>query len=220
MSQLSMGLSNLLSQYRARIYSRGQKIDSNQFRFNNQESINNQETIKSVTIFPKEAVIVNLGEKIMDNAVENSTYNNKGVSHQKPPAESPQPPFAPKIRNIIYPENKTNNLEQPIVEKTVSTEIPDFNKFKQSKFEEFKVAWGSKTGSDTYNASYDFDANGKIDMVDYLQFGKEFNSAFEGFKHAWGTTSEQAGFVNQFDYDSDGVIDMADYLQFGKNWLA
>jgi len=222
MIQQSMGLSKLLSQFMVRINSRVQRIDSNQFRLKNQEMINPEKPLQ------KDAVTVTLGEKTISNATENITYDNKAAyqnrntvrQDQKNLSPASQEPFMHKAGEMNQHRNRHSAVEEPVAEPPASTETPDFNEFKQSKFEEFKAAWGSKAGSDTYNESYDFDANGVIDMVDYLQFGQEFNSAFEGFKQAWRTSSEQADFASQFDYDDNGVIDMEDYLNFGKNWLA
>ncbi|MCD4736115.1 MAG: hypothetical protein K8R53_08740 [Bacteroidales bacterium] len=231
MIQKSRQLSNLLSLFTERINSKGQGINSNQFR------IQKEGIFKPAKTFSNEAVTVELGKKNKYHAAEMVTYNNKAAYQKKnkveqdkkePPVVS-DAPVRSKAEKTNSPEIKANAVDQAITkktapqavaEKTVPAELPDFNALKQSQFKELQAAWGSKAGSDNYNESYDFNDDGVIDMVDYLQFGKEFNSAFEGLKQTWGTRSGEDAYANRFDYDNNGVIDMKDYLQFGKDWLA
>jgi len=96
----------------------------------------------------------------------------------------------------------------------------DFKTVQQMNFSEFRAAWGAKDGEANYNASYDFDNSGGIDMVDWLAFGKDLQNSFEEFKQAWGTKAGDDNYDSRYDYDNNGVIDMADWLSFGKNWVA
>lgn len=232
MIQDSMRLSDWLSRFMTRVNSRNQETSSNRLR------TSKQEMVTPVKHFSGQAAIVTLGGEPTDKKTEIVTYDNKAAYHKKnnvaqdkkePPTSSIEPSVMSQTEKSVFRKTRPNTLEQSTVEKippkTVAekilpTELPDFKGVQQSQFKEFQSAWGAKAGSDNFNESYDFDGNGAIDMVDYLQFGKEFNSAFEGFKQSWGTRSEDAEFASQFDYDSNGVIDMVDYLNFGKNWLA
>ena len=126
------------------------------------------------------------------------------------------------------PKTTTTNLNAPkeTPEKTHPMEDPqpkeqlDFKGFQQMNFKEFMAAWGAKDGEAGYNATYDSDSNGVIDMVDWLAFGREMQNSFEQFKLAYGATATDGNYNDAYDYDKNGVVDMVDWLAFGKNWIA
>ena len=142
--------------------------------------------------------------------------------------------MGPKVYSCVSrygrscPKTTTTNLNAPkeAPEKTQSMEARqpkeplDFKGFQQKNFEEFKAAWGAKDGEADYNATYDSDGNGVIDMVDWLAFGKEMQNSFEQFKLAYGSKTADDNYNDAYDYDKNGVIDMVDWLAFGKNWIA
>ncbi len=96
----------------------------------------------------------------------------------------------------------------------------DLSEIKQASFEGFKKCYGAKDGDTNYNTRYDYDNNGVIDMVDWLEFGKEMQKSFQQFKSAFGSHAGLGNYISKYDYDGNGVIDMVDWLEFGKNWTA
>jgi hypothetical protein len=109
---------------------------------------------------------------------------------------------------------------EPVGKAAQTTEQLDFQEFEQISFKAFKAAWGTKDGEANFNAAYDFDNNGIIDMLDYLEFGKALQASFKEFKQAWGSAATEATYDSHYDYNKDGIIDMLDWLAFGKNWVA
>jgi hypothetical protein len=157
-----------------------------------------------------DALAVELGKDNKKERIQTRTY--------EPGSRSLRSHLKPTIANLKA-QKETARANEPM-ELPPTNEQLDFKEFQQMNFREFRAAWGARKGEANYNALYDFDNNGVIDMVDYLAFGKKLQSSFNEFNQAYGSRTEDGNFDSRYDYDSNGLIDMKDYLAFGKNWIA
>lgn len=119
---------------------------------------------------------------------------SSGLAHEKRKVDSKQ---------MVRPERDLN-----------------FDEIEQANFKAFKKCFGTKKGDTKYDARYDYDKNGVIDMVDWLGFGEELQKSCKEFKSAYGSCEGKSNYASKYDYDGNGVIDMLDWLEFGKNWTA
>lgn len=201
-------IGNLLAQYRMERFGRGFRI-ANPYNAN-AKSVAQRQPLNNA------AVKVELGEDNQKDLLKVKPHHTNIGPLERSPKKHPV--TTNPTTDMDVQKESSQNPESMAPSQT--KEALDFKEIQQLKFQELKAAWGTKEGENNYNASYDLDKNGVIDMVDYLAFGKELQKTFEEFKLAWGTRSGEDSFDGRYDYDSNGVIDMKDWLVFGENWVA
>ena len=113
--------------------------------------------------------------------------------------------------------NKTGKVSQNLNE---SGENLDLSEIQKASIKDFTKCWGAKNGNASYEDRYDYDNNGVIDMVDWLNFGKELQASSQEFKAAYGSETGAESYNATYDSDGNGKIDMVDWLSFGKKWTA
>jgi hypothetical protein len=112
--------------------------------------------------------------------------------------------------------DKSGSLSEPVnIREQLNTK-----EIQRSTFEGLKAAWGSKEGDENYNASYDFDANGVINIQDWPHFLEKLQSSFQEFKQAFGSNTGETAFNVNYDYNRDGTVNIQDWPHFLKQWTA
>jgi len=160
------------------------------------------------------AVIVEVAKDNPDRFEETETYRPFPVEHVQAQTK--------------HENTKTTNSEalNDVQETIQSAEAfhkldeLDIKTIRHKRFLEFGAAWGTQEGQANYDASYDLDENGVIDIKDWFAFETDFANSFKKFGAAWGTQEGQSNYDASYDFDQNGSIDMKDWFAFCKSWFA
>jgi hypothetical protein len=129
----------------------------------------------------------------------------------------------PKARIAPKTTDSGSREETPQTSRLEASSRPeaqlDLKEIQQLTFKALKAAWGARDGEANYDASYDFDKNGVINMFDWIGFSKELASSFEAFKQAYGSKVGEGSYRSTYDYDDDGAINMFDWIAFRNQWV-
>lgn len=109
------------------------------------------------------------------------------------------------------------------------------------KFAEFRQAFGSELGDEDYKASFDYNKDGSINLLDFTEFRQEYakyskydfdqdqngevtkaeiKEAFDEFKKSLGASQNDENYNIAFDHNNDGVIDQLDLESLKQEALA
>jgi len=230
----SSPLSDLLTRFQARINKRNPEPNLEQFKHAGKDKKTQQ------TIVSNDHISVELKGKVQGQAENPATYNKPVVLsvHKEKnlnmfPGQKinlPQPdkielqsklnnnmtePFQKKVEEAMPPEKKDQATEK----KNIKPEEQAFQALGQGYLQQFKNAWGSKSGEENFDSTFDFDGNGEINIFDSRSIRQKFQEDTQGIKQTFGSKAGQDNYNPSYDYDQNGVVDVFDLKQLRQKWI-